>query len=126
MVDYYPEQDLKFVTGDYFKMRILIEDADPDSPDPENPVMVPRNLTGWTARAHIRKDTKRETDILATFEVTVGETDPTDGFLVLELLEEESEKCIIKGGWDLELSDPDGKPDTILGGKVIPRLDYTR
>lgn len=124
--DYYPPYDLKFVTGDYMKRRILFEDADPLSADPDNPDMIPRDWTGWTARAQVRKDTKRATVVTATFVVTLGEMDPTDGIIVLELLEEESIKCIASGGWDLELTDPSGKPETVLGGKVLPKLDYTR
>lgn len=123
--DYYPTYDLKFVTGDYYRRQILTEDPDPDSPDPSNPVMIPRNFTGWSARAQIRKNTKRDTPITAVIQVSLGLVDPTDGYIVIELLEEESIKCVERGGWDLELIDPSGKPDTVMGGKSLPKLDYT-
>lgn len=125
--DYYPIYDLRFVTGDYVKRRVLFEDPDPDSPDPDNPIMIPRNLTGYTARAQVRVSTKRDATILATFDATVGEDDdPENGIIVIELQPEESARCVKTSGWDLELTDPDGHPETVLGGKVLPKLDYTR
>jgi hypothetical protein len=124
--DYYELYDFLFVTGDYVRRSVLFEDPDPGSPDPENPVMIPRDFTGWTARAQVRANTKRETEILATFTVTVGFVDPTDGYIILELPELESEKCIKKCGWDLELTNPAGEAETVLGGFVISKLDYTR
>jgi hypothetical protein len=123
--DYYEVYDLEFVTGDYYYRRILFEDPDPDSPDPENPVMVPRDWTGWTARAQIRANTKRETEITAVIDITLGEDSPQDGFVILELQEEESAKCLKAGGWDLEITNPSGKPETVMGGKVLPFGDYT-
>lgn len=123
--DYYPEYDLKFITGDYVRRRMYVEDPDPTSPDPTNPTFIPRDWTGWTGRAQIRANTKRDTVVMANLVVTLGEVDPTDGYVILELMEEESIKCVAKGGWDLEVTDPSGKPDTILGGKSLPRLDYT-
>lgn len=123
--DYYDVYDLKFVTGDYFMRRILFEDPDPASPDPDNPVMIPRDWTGWTARAQIRANTKRDAVIVATLTATMGDADPTDGFIVIELTEEESAKCIKSGGWDLEITNPAGQPETVLGGKALPFLDYT-
>lgn len=119
----YPEYPLEFVTGDYYYREILIEDPDPDSLDPDEPDYIPRDLTGCTAAAQIRKDLKRDTEIMAT--LVVGGLG-SDGIITIELLEEESEKCIRRGGWDLELRDSSGKPETILGGPVHPKLDYTR
>lgn len=124
--EYYSVYDLKFVTGDYKKWRIFTQDPDPNSPDPQNPVMIPRNFTGWSGRAQIRINTKRESPIEASLVVTLGEVDPTDGWIIIEIMDLESAKCIKPGGWDLELTDPSGHPETVMGGKALPMLDYTR
>lgn len=119
---YYPAYDWHFVTGDYKYIRILFEDPDPLSVDPDNPDMIPRDWTDWSVRAQVRKDTKRDTTITAEFACSFL----SDGFLLIEIMPTESAKVLKAEGWDLELTDPSGNPETVLGGKVYPKLDYTR
>jgi hypothetical protein len=124
ITEYYPEYDLKFVTGDYVFRRMLFED--PASEDPDDTTKVPRNWAGWSARAQIRASAKRDAEVVATCEVTLGQDNIADGYLLLEIMPEESAKCVRRGVWDLELTDPDGRPTTVLGGKSLPKPDVTR
>jgi len=120
-----PQYPLEFVVGDTHRLQIRVDDPDPDSPDPENPIMVPRPLTGWSAAAQIRK-AKSDTAVLATFEIEneLG----VDGFIYLYLTPAESRKTGVttKAFWDLELTDPNGDVETILAGPVKPVPDVTR
>lgn len=121
---YYQPYDWYFVTGDYAYVRIQFKDPDPTDPTPETPSLplVPRVWDGWSVRAQARKDTKRETEILATLECAFED----DGFILVEFQAEETAKVLKVTPWDLELTDPDGKPDTPVGGKCYPKLDVTR
>lgn len=118
----YPQYPLRFVTGDTVKKFLTIEDPDPNSPDPDNPVMIPRDLTGYSGRAHIRTKAK-DIEPIAVFLVTgFG----TDGQINLHLTPEESAKVLRPAHWDLELTEPNGDVDTVLGGPVAPQEDYTK
>lgn len=119
---YYQPYDWYFVTGDYKYIRVQFKDPDPDSPDPDDPVLIPRVWDGWTARAQVRKDTKRDTEIMATLVCTLED----DGFVLIEFPALETAKVIKVMPWDFELTDPDDRPDTPLGGKCYPKLDVTR
>lgn len=121
--DVYPRVQLSFVSGDTVYFSVLVEDPDPDSVDPENPDMIPRILTGWSGRAQIRKSSKKNADLFSTFLVTgFG----TDGVVNCKLTPTESDKARKPGGWDLELTDPSGDVETILGGPFVPQEDYTQ
>lgn len=122
----YPQYTLAFVTGDTVRRRLQIRDPDPASPDPENPVMIPRDLTGYSARAHVRVSPSDPAPV-ATIECSgFG----TDGYIYLLITPTESAKCapLPKGSynWDLELTEPSGDVDTVLGGPVKPKGDYTK
>ena len=122
MSDLYPTFPLSFVTGDTVRRRVIIEDPDPDSPDRENPVMVPRDLTGYSGRAHVRRK-GRDVEPIAILDVSgFG----TDGVIDLYLSPEESAKVIRESHWDLEITDLNGDVSTILGGPVVPEEDYTK
>jgi len=118
----YPTYPLRFVTGDTVRKSVTVEDPDPDSPDPLNPVMIPRVLTGYTGRAHVRAKAK-DVEPIAVFVVSgFG----TDGVINLLLTPEESAKVTRNAHWDLEIREPDGDVYTILGGPVTPQEDYTK
>lgn len=123
--DTYPKARLEFTSGDSVDFDILIQDPDPDSPDPENPVMIPRNLTGWSGRGEIRKSAKKDAELWSTFMVTVVEP-ASSGLLHVSLTPEESSKARKAGGWDIELTSPSGHVETIMGGPVDPEEDYTQ
>lgn len=128
--DLYPEYPLEFVCGDDVQFEVLVEDPDPDwvDPDPDadppnTPDMLPRNLTGWTARAQVRSSSRKDAELQGTFTLTgFG----TDGMIYVLLPHAESMNCRRPGGWDLELSDPTGFVTTILGGPTEPTGDYTQ
>lgn len=121
--DMYPIYPLVFVSGDAVRFELQIKDPDPDSPDPQDPVMIPRVLTGWTGRAQIRKNNRKDSDLFATIECTGFDT---DGWIFFYLSPEESESVRRTCGWDFEITNPDGDPETILGGPVNPFGDYTQ
>jgi len=123
----YPIYALRFVTGDAFPasgtLDVQVVDPDPDSPDPDNPVMIPRNLTGWTGKAQIRQTTKKDAPLIATITLTgFG----SDGKIHMYIPSSETNKVTRPCGWDLEITDPSGRPETILGGPVEPQGDYSR
>jgi fermentation-respiration switch protein FrsA (DUF1100 family) len=118
-----------FVRGDDWIRELVIEDPDPDSPDPDNPIMVPRNLTGYTFKAQVRQSNKTTSPLVASLTVTgdgTGGAFGPSGYIRLHLTHEESEKCEKVGGWDLEETDPAGVRTTILGGKSDPFGDFSR
>lgn len=138
--DYYPIYPVKFVAGDTVRFRIQITDPDPDwvDPDPDadppnTPDMIPRDLTGYSARAQVRKNYKKISPLIATYEISGTDTregpvtDLDDsGYIYIHLPPIESAKVEKISAWDLELTDPDGDVDTILGGPVDPFRDTTR
>lgn len=116
---------LIFVAGDALRFRLRIVDPDPDSVDPDNPDMIPRNLTGWSVAAQIRKDTKKASPLLAEF--VFNDLDDS-GVILPYLTHEESEKLrdIAAAKWDFQLTDPDGDPLTIMAGPAKAAGDVTR
>lgn len=116
---------LIWVAGDALRFRLRIVDPDPDSPDPENPVMIPRNLTGWTVAAQIRKDVKKATPLLAEFAFN---TLDSTGVIEAYLSPTESQKLrdILSARWDFQLTDPSADPLTIMAGPAKPAGDVTR
>lgn len=130
MTDFVIDQSPKVVTliwvaGDALRFRIRIVDPDPDSPDPENPVMVARDLTGWSAASQIRKDTKKDSPLLAEFTFnTLDETGIIDAYLSPS--ESQKLRDITSAKWDYQLSDPAADPLTIMAGPAKPKGDVTR
>lgn len=123
----YPIYPIHFVNGDHYpitgELPIQIVDPDPAFPDADPPVMKARNLTGWSAIAQVRRTARKDSLLVATF--TVSGLD-TDGMIYLSLPPAETRKVEREAFWDLQLTDPDGKPGTILGGPVIPQGDISR
>ena len=123
---------LEWIVGDALRFWLTIEDPDPDwvDPDPEadppnEPDMIPRDLTGWTVAAQIRKSIKLADPILAAFSF-----DPLDetGEIAAYLSPTESAKLegVRAGRWDLQLVDPSGDVETIMYGPAQPAGQVTR
>ncbi len=127
VVSQLPEEEttLEWIVGDFLEFWLTITDPDPDSPDPENPVMVIRNLTGWTVAAQIRKDVKLASPVIAEF--SFDDLDES-GEIHAMLTGEESSKLdgYRAARWDLQLTDPSGKPQTIMYGPAKPEGQVTR
>lgn len=119
------EVSLIWVAGDALRFTLTIVDPDPDSPDPENPVMIPRDLTGYFAMAQIRKNAKPDTPLLAEFTFNVLDE---SGEIRAYLSPDESEKLrgTNSGAWDLQLTDPEGDPLTLIAGPAQPAGDVSR
>lgn len=122
-----PEEEttLIFIVGDALRFTMTILDPDPLSPDPENPIMIPRDLTGWNVAAQIRKSRKLADPVIAEFEF--NDLDTT-GVIEAYLSPIESTKLdgLSAGRWDFQLSDPSGDPITIIYGPVLPGGQVTR
>lgn len=116
---------LLWTVGDALRFSVRIVDPDPDSPDPENPVMIPRVLTGYSAAAQIRKSTKKTDPIIAAFEFEIEEA---EGVIHAYLSPDESTKLdgVASGKWDYQLTDPSGDPLTIMAGPAKPGGQVTR
>ena len=137
MTDFVIDQSPKKVTliwvaGDALRFRLRIVDPDPDwvNPDPEadppnTPDMIPRDLTGWSVAAQIRKDAKKASPLLAEF--IFNDLDDT-GVILPYLTAQESEKLrdITAAKWDFQLTDTLGDPLTIMAGPARPAGDVTR
>lgn len=134
--DVFPKAEMRFVSGDDGRFTIYLEDPDPDwvDPDPDadppnEPDMVPRDLTGWSAQGQIRKSNKL-TDRDGVSVPVLAELDfsgfGTDGFIQAHLSHTESAKVRIAAMWDVQLIDPSGNVDTITGGPANPFGDVTR
>lgn len=115
---------LKWIVGDALRFKATIKDPAEDF-DPENPVYVVRNLTGWTAASQIRKDTKEISPIIAEFSFNV--LDAT-GEVYGYLSPEESKKLegVKSAKWDFQLVSPSGDPETRMAGPASPNGQVTR
>ncbi len=123
---------LIFVVGDALRFRLRIVDPDPDwvDPDPDadppnEPDMIPRDLTGWAVASQIRKSTKAADPVISEFEF--NDLDDT-GVIVAYLTHEESTKLegLTSAVWDYQLTDPSGDPVTVMAGPAKPKGQVTR
>lgn len=105
--------------------------ADPDVPDLDRPM----DLTGYTARAQIRR-AQQDVDGMLEFtteddKIVLG---GADGHILIDLLATDTDLLNQKKMfWDLELIPPDGSnaPDlprtfAIMQGKVVVQPNYTQ
>lgn len=116
---------LIFVVGDALRFRLRIVDPDPDSIDPDDPDMIPRDLSDWSVAAQIRKSTKVADPVISEF--TFSDLDET-GVIDAYLSPEESTKLegLKAGRWDYQLIDPSGDILTIMAGLATPAGQVTR
>ena len=90
----------------------------------ENSVL--KDLTGYVARAQIRRTVKSST-ITATITATI--TDPANGEITLKLTAEETTALVSERSvWDLEIDDQAGVPvvTRLLAGNVTIDPNVTR
>lgn len=117
-----PVHTLVFVGGDAVHFRFQVQDLDADNP--ENPP-VTRDLTGYTARAQVRQSATSET-IVATWTITTPLG--SDGIVRMYLSGEETQPmaAIKQLVSDVELTDPNGDPETMLSLVLQVSQDVTR
>lgn len=118
-----PMHTLNFVGGDAVRFAFQIKDKDLDDPDPASEA-VPRDLTGWTAKAHIRK-TPASPDVLT--EWIIEPLDET-GMIHMYLSGAQTRLFIEPKtvSSDVELVDLEGDPQTILRLELKAIQDVTR
>jgi len=102
--------------GTTWQRRWRITDADSG---------LPRDLTGWTARAQVRAQTMAETTL---FEWSPeGLTCDDDGYVTMTVTPTESSAWIWRDGmFDVELVDPTGRVTRIAQGRVRISPEITR
>lgn len=86
----------------------------------------PKNLTGWIARAEIRRS-KTNATILQAITATI--TDAANGEITLGITAADTASLnVVKGWWDLEIDDQGGTPIVIrlLEGSVAIKSNVTR
>ena len=117
-----PTHSLTFVAGDAVKFKFQITDKDLDYPN--NPP-VPRNLTGWTADSQIRKSSTSDM-IEASWVIT--EPLGANGVVEMYLSGPTTQpwaaiKSLVS---DVQLTDPNGDPETVLTLNLQSAQDITR
>lgn len=116
-----PTHVLNFTGGDAVKFAFQIKDKDLDFP--EDPP-VPRDLTGWTALSQIRK-TPASPAVLTSWEIE--ELDST-GIVRMKLTGAQTQPLILEQQVvsDIQLTNPDGDPETVLKLTLNVAQDITR
>ena len=76
----------------------------------------PIDLTGYTAKAQIRKKESPDSELLADFTCTIP--DATDGIVIVVLASEDAALLPKLCYWDLELNNGSGFRRTYVKGKV--------
>lgn len=103
---------ITLVRGDDWGMAVIPSD------EAQNPI----DLTGWTARAHIRKK-PNDSAPLAVMDTNI---DLAQSQIVLTVAGAVTAPFKITSGvWDLELTTPEGVIQTVLAGPVTIILDAT-
>lgn len=131
-------QPITLTRGDYFPMGLRIRTMvwDPTANDDAGGYVPSdyRDLTGCTVLGQIRKTTEDPT-VLATFTATILNQvdDATVGKVRLELFHEDTkdlpltdDKAKLVWGYDIQVLDPSGEPETYVTGSVKVKGDYSR
>lgn len=118
-----PSHTLVFVAGDALKFQFQIADRDVD--DLEAPP-VPRDLTGWTAFAQVRKTAPAAT-VEAEWEIANAPLG-SDGLVKLYLSGPDTQPfaAIQNLVSDVQLTDPAGDPETVLTLVIQAAQDVSR
>ncbi len=118
-------QELEVFQGAYWSQRLVWKDANDD----------PIDLTGFTARMQVRRTVDETGEPLLELTdgdgITLGEADPTDGVILLEL--EATQTAALpatpsdrKWRYDLELVPSDAHVRRLMMGKFVVSLEVTR
>lgn len=88
----------------------------------ENEDGTPVDITGWTARAQIRRDVA-DLDATVAAELTATVESPN---VKLSLLKDVTRELCGRYVWDLDLDSPDGACWPVMSGKVLVTQEVTR
>lgn len=110
----YPcKADLEIYQGDDYICEVAVYTVDDAVAD----------LTGYTARAEIRRKTADlDPEVVAELQTTI---DPS-GFIMLGLNHVTTATLTGRYVWDLEVTAPDGLVSTILAGQAVIAAEVTR
>lgn len=123
----YEDVEIRYVAGDALRFKATILYRDPDDPGTdEAPNKIPYPLDGYTLAAQIRKSLKIDALLLATFIVELDDVDSNVIWVYLPPDQSELLRGVSSAVWDLQITDNNGDPLTIMGGSVKPRGDSTR
>lgn len=121
--------------GSTFDLQMTLQYPNPDYPaDCVDPNACPEylnwDLTGYTARMHVRKYVNSATpEITLTTEndrITLGNPTPTDGTINLFIRAEDTRDLTTSGVYDIEIISPSNEVDRIIQGNFTLSLEVTR
>lgn len=108
----------------------LIELEEPDLiADPTGNTFVPIDISGYTARMHIRRTLESSTPMISlTTENNRLVVNPgdADNQVAITLTDEETSTLTTSGVYDLEIESPDGVVSRVLQGAVTLSPEVTR
>lgn len=105
----HPEKVILYVyAGDVFEVRFYLYDSDGD----------PATLTGYTAESQVRLTA------LSSLVIVEFTTDIDDNAITLSLTDSETSD-LSSGLFDLQITDSDGVPTTLVYGDVRVKQDIT-
>jgi len=123
----YEEVEIRFIAGDAIRFKVRAKQRDPDDPGTEEaPNIIPLPLDGYTVAAQVRKDLKKDTVLLASFETEIDDVETDLIWVYLPPSESELLRGVSAARWDLQITDDLGDPRTIMGGAMKPKGDVTR
>lgn len=123
----YQEVEIRYVAGDALRFKATIMQRDPVDPGPdETPNMIPFPLDLYTVASQIRKTLKKDSLLIATITVEIDDVDTNVIWVYLPPDQSELLRGISSAVWDLQITDDNGDPLTIMGGSVKPKGDSTR
>lgn len=121
----YEPVEIHYVAGDALRFKVTVRQPDPDSPDPDNPILILRPLGDYTAAAQIRKSFKKDAPLIAEFIIENELDESGEIHVYLPPTQSELLRGVSSAAWDLQITDSSGDPLTIMGGPVKPRGDST-
>lgn len=123
----YQVAEIHYVAGDALRFSVRASQRDPDDPGTEEaPNIIPMPLDGYTVAAQIRKNSKKDSVLIATFDVEIDSVETDLIWVYLPPDQSELLRGYTVAAWDLQLTDEDGDPRTIMGGPMRPTGDVTR
>lgn len=119
--------EIHYIAGDALRFSVRASQRDPDDPGPdETPNIIPLPLDGYTVAAQIRKTSKADATLIATFLVDIDDVETDLIWVYLPPDQSELLRGVSSAAWDLQLTDDLDDPRTIMGGPVKPKGDVTR
>ena len=123
----YEVVEIHYIAGDALRFKAKVRQRDLVDPGPDDdPNMIPYPLDDYTAAAQIRKSFKKDSELIATFTIENELDESGEIFLYLPPAQSSLLRGVSSAAWDLQITDSNADPLTIMGGPVKPKGDSTR